>query len=53
MTLKANIRRLKKLRTEIAVLEATVLNEGFTLMQKPGETLLMKPRIERVMEMFG
>lgn len=53
MTIKAKVRRLKRLKQQTRELEREILNEGFMLMQKPGETLLMKPRIERVMEMFG
>ena len=53
VVLRRKVRRLRRLKAEIQTLEREVLEQGFVALQRPGETLLMKPRIERVMELFS
>lgn len=53
MSLKRKINRLRALRSQLNQLEREILEEGCAKLVKPGERLLMKPRVERVMEMFG
>jgi hypothetical protein len=53
MTLKRKIRTLRNLKADVQRLEREILEEGFAKLQQPNQRLLMKPRIERVMEIFG
>lgn len=53
MSLKRKINRLRTLRQQTAQLEREIMEEGFTALQNQGERLLMKPRLERIMEQFA
>lgn len=49
MTLRRKIKRLRALKAEVATLEREIRDEAFAA--TPG--LLVKPRLERVMELFA
>jgi hypothetical protein len=53
MSLKAKINKARRLKAELQQLERDIVELGFAKMQQPGQTLLMKPRIERVMQLYG